>query len=157
MCTIIRRWESQRIKIGQTVSMWVTINGGVPQGTKPRPLLFVVPINDFDPSTKVLSVTIQQFMTDSNAMKNASHWSKPDAMGSTEIYKWLVKTMTWMEITFSVSSQAHLLILEGEIIEKVNTVKLLGIYIQDDLKHPYEINCHHGKPNSVIKGLCFKN
>ncbi len=38
-----------------------------------------------------------------------------------------------MEIKFSVSDQAYPLMLECEIIEKVNTVKLLGIHIQDDL------------------------
>ncbi len=36
-----------------------------------------------------------------------------------------------MDIKFSISGQAHPLILEGEIIEKVNTLKLLGIYFQD--------------------------
>ncbi len=39
----------------------------------------------------------------------------------------------FMEIKFSVSDQAYPLMLECEIIEKVNTVKLLGIHIQDDL------------------------
>ncbi len=46
--------SQQRIKIKQTVSSWVTINGGVPQGTKHGPLLFVVQIDDFNPSTKIL-------------------------------------------------------------------------------------------------------
>ncbi len=39
-----------------------------------------------------------------------------------------------MEIKFSLSGSVHPLVLEGEIIEKVNNVKLLGIHIQDDLK-----------------------
>ncbi len=39
-----------------------------------------------------------------------------------------------MEIKFSLFGQAHPLVLEGEIIEKVNSVKLLGIHTQDDLK-----------------------
>ncbi len=40
----------------------------------------------------------------------------------------------FIEIKVSLSGQAHMLMLEGEIIEKVNSVKQLGILFQDDLK-----------------------
>ncbi len=51
-----------------------------------------------------------------------------------------------MEITFSLFGQAYLLILEGEIIEKVNTAKMLDIYAQDDYK------CNTNVKIIVIKG-----
>ena len=37
----------QRVKIGDILSSWVTINGGVPQGTKLAALLFLVMVDDF--------------------------------------------------------------------------------------------------------------
>ncbi len=51
------------------------------------------------------------------ALYYVSEWSKKNDMN-------LNKTKTkFMEIKFSLSVQAHPLILEGEIIDKVNTVK----------------------------------
>ncbi len=38
--------RKQRIKVGQIMSEWVTLNGGVPQGTKLGCLLFIAQIND---------------------------------------------------------------------------------------------------------------
>ncbi len=64
-----------------------------------------------------------------------SEWSKMNDMN-------LNKPKTkFMENKFSLSDQAHPLMLEGEISEKVNTVKLLGIHIQDDLKWKINLHC----------------
>jgi hypothetical protein len=53
--TVLLRWvhaflleRSHRVKIGQTVSEWCHIHGGVPQGTKLGPLLFITMINDME-------------------------------------------------------------------------------------------------------------
>ncbi len=59
---------------------------------------------------------------------NVSEWPKKNDMNLNKL-----KTK-FMEIKFSLSGSVHPLVLEGEIIEKVNNVKLLGIHIQDDLK-----------------------
>ncbi len=40
--------RKQSIKVGQVTTKWVTLNGGVPQGTKLESLLFITQINDLE-------------------------------------------------------------------------------------------------------------
>ncbi len=69
----------------------------------------------------------------------------------------------FMEINFCRSGQVRPRILEDEIIERVTTVKLLAICIQDDLKwnsqrfRKLNQKGRHGGPYLVIKGVCFTN
>ncbi len=46
--------RKQRIKVGQVTSKWVTLNGGVPQGTKVRSPLFITQINDLEVDTHLV-------------------------------------------------------------------------------------------------------
>jgi hypothetical protein len=46
----------------------------------------------------------------------------------------------FMEISFSQSGQAHPLTPQGEILEKVDVTKLLGIYVQDNLKWNVQVD-----------------
>ncbi len=68
------------------------------------------------------------------ALDYVNEWSQKELHESEQIQTQV------MEIIFSLSGEAHPLILECEIIEKDNTVKLLGVYIQEDLKWNTHVN-----------------
>ncbi len=46
--------RKQSIKVGQVTTKWVTLNGGVPQGTKLESLLFITQINDLEVDTHLV-------------------------------------------------------------------------------------------------------
>ena len=46
--------RKQRVKLGDTTSEWSFINGGVPQGTKLGPLLFIIMLTDLQPVLPVV-------------------------------------------------------------------------------------------------------
>ncbi len=54
--------KKQRIKVCQVTSKWVTLKGGVPQGTKLRSLLFITQINDLE-----VDIPIVKYVDDSTA------------------------------------------------------------------------------------------
>ncbi len=46
--------RKHRVKIGDIMSSWVYINGGVPQGTKLATLLFLVMVNNFQTNHRMI-------------------------------------------------------------------------------------------------------
>ena len=54
----------QRTKIGQVHSDWKYIQAGIPQGTKLGPLLFLIMVNDLNPSNDLV-----KFVDDSTMWK----------------------------------------------------------------------------------------
>ena len=131
--------RQQRVKFGSTTSSWIHMKGGVPQGTKLGCPLFLVMINDLktkNPTTKFVDDT-------------TLHETKP-VVGPGLLQKSLNMVTDWASdnnMSLNATKTKHLpvnftkdveasqdLYIEGVYIEKQKVVKLLGVYIQSDLK-----------------------
>ena len=129
--------RQQRVKVGSAVSQWITRNGGMPQGAWLGPNIFVVYIDDLQTvftSIKFIDdVTTVDVMTkscESNmqaAANQLAQWSAKNLM--------TVNTKKTKEMVFGSAAALTMpcIKLNNENIERVESFKLLGVIITNDL------------------------
>ena len=150
--------RKQRVKISNICSPWVTVNGGVPQGTKIAVLLFVVMINDLhtdEDNVKFMDDTtmyeVRQTIGPNHiqqGLNKVANWSKDNDMDVN------TRKTKHLPINFTNQQGASVdLTLNGEPIEKVKVAKLLGVQIQSDLKWDAHVTSIVSKASSRLRSL----
>ena len=143
----------QCVRIGKERSGWLELNGGVPQGTKLGPLLYIIMINDLE-----LDLPLVKFMDDSTTYEVIHHknskavsdmnqqglavslWSKEN---NTQLN---TKKTKEMQICFSkVPPKLEPVVIDNTEIELVSEAKLLGVWIKNDLTWSTHIDEIHRK------------
>ncbi len=134
----------QRVKVGNSLSEWGTLNGGVPQGTKLGPVLFLCMINDLK-----LDIPTIKYVDDTSVTKCSSDRSdKSMQLAADSAAAWSTsnnmqlnaKKTKELVIDFSqADSELPPIVIQGEVIERVPHGKLLGLNISSDLKWHYHV------------------
>ena len=152
--------RKQQVRIGNHHSSWLTLQGGVPQGTKLGPVLFILMINDLHPSTcmtfkYVDDTTLLDTNTDpqspnlQTAANEALEWSRKNDMQINP-----PKTKEIL-IDFSITKFTDFSTISvcGEDIVRVSEAKALGVIISEDLKWNSHIDAVTSKAGQRIHML----
>ncbi len=132
--------------MGKPTSKWVSVNGGVPQGTLSGPELLIHMMSDFknvatdvkcmDDSTLV---DTENKNTKSDRMQEAANEAASQSVENRlEINETKTKEII---VWFGNNNDIPPLELNGKGIECVHQSKLLGIVISDELR--WEAHVHH--------------
>jgi len=141
--------------MGQLYSGWRKLNAGFPQGTWLGPLAFVTLIDDLQPSCSVHKFIDDTTFTE--ILPSPSNSSRMDQFAE-ELEQWLadncmlVNYSKTKEIILGNANHSKLpeLSIGGHIIQRVNSFKLLGVIISDDLRWEVHISAICSKVNSRL-------
>ena len=165
--SFILRWmtsflceRQQRVKVMDTVSDWVTLRGGMPQGSWLGPLIFIILIDDLRPR-----LLTHKFVDDTTLSEIVAKGSESKMLGAVDyLIKWsqlnrlnINSKKTKELILGSVDKDSVApLTVSSTVVERVSQFKILGIMVNSDLKwddHVAAITSKAGKRLWFMKQL----
>ena len=126
--------RQQRIKLNDIRTEWVTMHGGMPQGTKLGPLCFVTHIDDLKTDAQCV-----KFMDDTTIYSEVTPGNDSIPTALQQVLKW--SELNKMEVNPSKTKEMYIsfkrkAILPSKLpsIDRVQVAKVLGVYMQDNLR-----------------------
>ena len=152
--------RQQRIKIGDITSSWSALNGGMPQGSWLGPLIFIILINDLRAEDELFKFIDDVTLLDEIDRTNLSSSSAQSSLDT--IAEWsdenfmTINIKKTKEIIYNISRNKidlPKLSLSGSDIEQVETYKLLGVVLSNDLRWDEHVSYINKKVNKRIHYL----
>ena len=135
------RSRQQCVRYKSTLSDWSEIHAGVPQGTCLGPVIFLAMIND---ASAPEGTTVYKYVDDITMVEcRASNQQSSVQESVSGLASWSARNKmslnppkcASMEISFAKNPpDPPQILLEDQCLKAVNSVKLLGVIIQNDLK-----------------------
>ena len=130
--------RQQRVKINQIFSDWVTLRGGMPQGSWLGPLIFIILIDDLR-----LWLLTHKFVDDTTVSETVSKGSTSQMQSAAEaLLEW--SRLNHMNINCKKTKEMIIgplckesvtsLTIASSLVERVSVYKLLGVMITSSLK-----------------------
>ena len=149
--------RQQRVKISDCVSEWLTLRGGMPQGSYLGPLIFLVLINDltagcllhkFVDDTTLSEIILKDSTSNmSKIFSEVINWSQTNLMN----INWS-KTKEMVLGSSSFAFKSDVLICD-HAVERVKVFKLLGVTIDDKLRWNAHVDSICAKASSRLHFL----
>ena len=154
--------RQQRVRVEQSVSEWLPVNGGVPQGTRVGPIVFLFIVNDLlegrrrvkfvdgTASWECCHVTGRDSSLQDVA-NDSAEWSKSNKMQ-------LNVGKTKMIVTFSrkhPGADTPPLKIKGRELERISCAKVLGVMISNDLSWAAHVDYICPNTNRRLYFVCM--
>ena len=146
--------RTQRVKISDAFSEWLQLKGSMPQGSWLGPLTFIILINGlsancllhkyFDDTTLSEFVPCGELSVMDQHIADVISWSQANLMN----INW--KKTKEMCIGPLVKHKIPLLNIDGNIVQRVNVFKLLGVTVDNNLKWDSHVHSICSKASSRL-------
>ena len=153
-----------RVAVRGTLSKWVSITSGVPQGSVIGPLLFLIYVNDIPESLKCTS---KMFADDTKVFNKIK--SKEDSLMLQDDLDSLSKWSNDWLLRFNVQkckrmhmghgNEKYKYEMNGEELQETEAEKDLGVWMQNNLKPEKQVTTAVNKAMTVLKSIrgAFEN
>ena len=132
--------QKERVTLGETVSDLISVSAGVPQGTKLGPILFLVTVNDLIPPNNdywkyVDDMSMSEVIPRNGVSNMPSDFDHISSWANDNCMKLNLIKCKELRIRFLRHKPNFFqLYIDGGPIQIVESVKVLGVTLQNDLK-----------------------
>jgi hypothetical protein len=152
----------QRVKLGEHMAEWLPVNGGVPQGTRVGPLVFLFMVNDLlegSNRSKFVDDTLSWEVCQQPLAENSRFQLVADNVTTwTDINHMQLNVTKTKEMTIDFSrggTDPPSIVMNGQALEKVDSAKVLGVILSDDLSWDKHVDHIVSKASQRIYFLCL--